>query len=388
MNQEKEIDIVHFNNGTGGGVWTVIQNLVQFSEDKLIRNHVIFTINKKGTPEYSIPSIPKAASIQVFYYSPDWNFYYTCKQLAKLLPDDKAVIVAHDWLELGMVSHLGLRNPVVQFLHGDYAYYYDLAKTHEKWVDKFIAVADNISQRLKSVIPKREKDIEYLRFPVASAFEPSKKLPGCNIVFVGRLTEGKGYQLLPEIAREIQGRNINTQWHIVGEDCDGLKNTVSWETSISKKFYGQIENSQLRKLLPAMNFIVLPSSAEGMPVNIIEAMKSGVIPVVNDIAGGIQELVNNGETGFRIKSNDPSAYAERIEAIVLNKELEDTLRKNCIETANNLFDEKENTLEIEKVIIKTSGVKRNKTGAKIYGSCLDKKWLPNPLVSVIRQLGK
>lgn len=187
-----KLNIVHFANGSGGGVFSVIQNLLQFSSNPGIQNHVIFTINKKQFPNFKVPEIIGAKSIQVLYFSPTWNFYYTCKQLAKLLPGGKAVIVAHDWLELGMASNLGLQNPVVQVVHGDYDYYYELAETHSGIINKYVTVAENIKTKLVSRIPDRKKDIEYLRFPVPGGLARVEEENRCNIIFIGRLSEGKG----------------------------------------------------------------------------------------------------------------------------------------------------------------------------------------------------
>ena len=91
-----KIKIYHFHNGGGGGVLSVIKNLLKYSNNPAIENHVIYTINKEEKGVYVINNLEGAFSEQVFYYSQKWNFYYTCRQLAKLLPDCKAIIVAHD----------------------------------------------------------------------------------------------------------------------------------------------------------------------------------------------------------------------------------------------------------------------------------------------------
>jgi hypothetical protein len=77
--------------------------------------------------------------------------------LAKLLPDDNAIVVTHDWLELGMVSNLGLQNPVVQFVHGAYDYYYELAQSHASSIDRFIAVAKKYRRKTCRVIARKAK---------------------------------------------------------------------------------------------------------------------------------------------------------------------------------------------------------------------------------------
>ena len=159
----QKISVYHFHNGTGGGVLSVIRNLLRFSNNPLIENHIIYTINKQQTPVFLMEHIEGAVSEKIFYYSAKWNFYYTCKQLAKYLPNNKAVLVTHDWLELGMISNLGLQNPVITFIHGDYHYYYQLAQLHQAGIDKFIVIARGIETKLQSLLPARKKDIYYLR---------------------------------------------------------------------------------------------------------------------------------------------------------------------------------------------------------------------------------
>ena len=383
-----KIKVYHFNNGGGGGVFSVIKNLLKFSKDPDIENHVIYTINKEKSDNFSIPSLEGAASQQVFYYSPQWNFYYICKQLAKLLPDEKAVVVAHDWLELGMMSNLGLKNSVVQYVHGDYDYYYQLAKLHAASVDKFIAVAENIKTKLVKLLPERESDIYYLRFPVPVGEKRISGFGGGNIIFIGRLTEEKGYHLLPAIANRLQEENIKANWYIVGEDCDGLKDKIVWNEKISLKYYGTCGIDEVRKLLAEMNFIILPSAFEGMPVSIVEAMKTGVIPFVNDIQGGIQELVVNGETGYKIEENNISSYAERIIDLIVNKNKTEAIRNNCIEKANRFFAPEENTKKLEEVFKQVSESRKIKKPVRVYGSRLDLSWMPNLVTNMIRSISR
>ena len=57
-------------------------------------------------------------------------------------------MIANDWLELGMISLMGLQNPVVQILHGNYDYYFDLAIKHRESVDSRIVVNSNIKKKL------------------------------------------------------------------------------------------------------------------------------------------------------------------------------------------------------------------------------------------------
>jgi hypothetical protein len=205
----------------------------------MIENHVIYTINKEKTPAFTLPQLVGASTEKIFYYSPKWNFYYTCRQLAKLLPDDKAVIVAHDWLELGMVSNLGLQNPVVKYLHGAYEYYYDLAVKHSAWVDAYITVSKIIETELIKRLPQRKNEIQYLRFPVPDLLCNGKsKSEGFHIVFAARCEDAKGYHLLPKIENELERRRVKVHWHIAGQESNDIAKQELWNNLSDVKFYG------------------------------------------------------------------------------------------------------------------------------------------------------
>lgn len=373
--------VVHFHNGKGGGVLTVIRNLLKYKQHAIIENHVIYTINKELHDDFQLPGLEGATSEQVFYYSPKWNFYHTCKQLSKLLPKD-AIIIAHDWLELGMVSNLGLQQTVIQFLHGDYEYYYNLAEKHQQSIDCFICVSSSIMENLSMRIGK--KNIQYLRFAVKDVEPIEKNNSISRIAFVGRLQKAKGYHLLHSIANQLQSKGIALKWEIFGtleNDCK----EVNWPDEVDVSFHGMIPNDEIIKMLPHFDYFILPSNAEGMPVSLIEAMKAGLVSFVNDIEGGVQELVKDGYSGFKIKNNKIEAYCENIAAVEANKTLKKEIRRNSIFLSNELFNPMANTFKIEKTYFELFRIK-TKTSFKAYGSFLDSKYIPNWITYNFRRI--
>lgn len=382
-----KLQVYHFHNGTGGGVLSVIKNLLKFSVNPSLENHIIHAINKEQISTYKVEPIEGAVTQQVFYYTPKNNFYYTSKQLAKLLPSNKAVIVAHDWVELGMVSNLGLQNPVVQFLHGDYDYYYSLAKKNEKAINLFIAVCDNICVNLKQALPNRILDIHYLRFPVPDAYTANKQIDiDKEIIFIGRLTAEKGYDLLPKMAMEINKIDTGFTWHIVGQKSTNDGNEIVWPKNIKVHFYGNVDNEKVRELLTKMTFFILPSKAEGMPVSLIEAMKAGVVPIVNNLKGGIDELIQNGINGFKIGNNEVVEYASKILWSTANRSALKAISTSAKRNADLLFDPHTNTTAIESEMIKLTYYNKIVKPKKIYGSRLDQKWIPNIITKLIRSV--
>jgi glycosyltransferase involved in cell wall biosynthesis len=378
------LNIVHFHNGFGGGVLTVIRNLVQYRQHPEWKQLVIYTLDKKKFSAFS-PMLPEDIGQKTWYYSRNWNFYYTAKQLAKLLPPKDTVLIAHDWLELAMISNLGLNYPVVQFLHGDYDYYYNLAQRNQAWVDSFICVSASIADELKRRMPDRSNDIQYLRFPVLEVNGTREDPSTPELVFAGRCDEAKGYDLLPLIDAALQQKNIHAHWHIAGPGSDQLQAQQQWKQS-KVHFYGNLSQKELTALLLKATAFVLPSLAEGMPVSVVEAMKAGAIPVVNDLNGGLRELVTNDVTGYRIPNNDPLIFAERIAAIVADAEKRKQLSVAAVSFANTYFDPVQNTKLFEDCFIKAFQHPKKKTAFKTTGSRLDQPYLPNLLVKTIRSL--
>lgn len=356
-----------------------------FQQSADIENHVIHTINRDLVPEYTPLRLKGATTERVFYYSSHWNFYYTCEQLAKLLPDEDAVIAAHDWLELGMVSNLGLQNPVVQFVHGDYDYYYNLAERHAKSIDCFICVSGSIADNLKKRMPEREADIHYLRYPVPEIKNTREVFQSLQLVFAGRCEEAKGYHLLPWIDDALQQRNIHAHWHIAGPGSDSPESQQQWKNA-NVTFHGLLSQEKINVLLTLSAAFILPSFAEGMPVSVVEAMKAGAIPVVNDLNGGLQELITNDVTGYLIPNNDPEIFAERISEIFADSEKRKKISSAAIDFANLHFNPIQNSKLIEDLIIHTCGHSKKKKAFKTTGSKLDQPWLPNFITQSIRTI--
>lgn len=381
---KEKIKIYFFHNGSGGGVLSVIKNLVKFLNKEKFDSHIIYTINRDVIKSYSLPGI--AATEQLFLYSSRWNFYHTCKKLAGLIADKNAIIVANDWLELGMVSHIGLTNPVLQILHGDYEYYYRLSQKHQPVIDAFVTVAAVMSNNLCKRLPERNNDIYYLPFPVPDIlpkkfFNYERPL---QIIFIGRRSKEKGYNLLPVIAEDLRNKNIVTEWHIVGEEMKDEK--VCWLPASIVTFYGQQPNENVITLMQQMDCLVLPSLAEGMPVTVVEAMKIGLTCLVNDIPGGIQELIINSKTGFKVEKNAIAGYVAVLQHLNNNRPLLESIATAARSKAQSMFHAVDNTNAYEQLFEKLFfSPRKPKSIKKVYGSRLDQDWIPNFITQIFRR---
>jgi len=71
----------------------------------------------------------------------------------------------------------------------------------------------------------------------------------------------------------------------------------------------------VRGLLRGAAALVVPSTYEGMPLVVLEAMESG-IPVVASRVSGIPEVVEEGRTGWLVPPEDPRALAAALTEVL------------------------------------------------------------------------
>jgi glycosyltransferase involved in cell wall biosynthesis len=95
-------------------------------------------------------------------------------------------------------------------------------------------------------------------------------------------------------------------------------------SEIERKFSGGgvIFTSWVRQveiIMPGFDLVVLTSDNEGTPLSLIEAQAAGVAVLSTEV-GGVEDVVNKGETGWLVPKNDPQALMETITLALSNKQ--------------------------------------------------------------------
>ncbi|MHC3378337.1 glycosyltransferase family 4 protein [Haloarcula sp. H-GB5] len=141
-----------------------------------------------------------------------------------------------------------------------------------------------------------------------------------SLLFVGRLTDGKGlFDLVEAVDQVAERHSIELDIAGDGENREELQDAVKrrgLEDSIS--FLGYCDD--IPRLLASADIFVLPSYREGMPRVITEARAAG-LPIVSTAVAGIPEQVSHGETGFLVEPGDVSELSARIEQLVASPSL-------------------------------------------------------------------
>jgi len=323
---------------------------------------------------------------QLFTFSAADNKRYLFRKLAGMIPEVSNVLILNDFLEYKLVAHRPFHQKVIGIVHGDYDYYYDLASSSESRIDHFVCVSPSIAAKLSGLIPQRENDIVFIPSLVPDLHVNRIETTDDNlrILFVGRLTPEKGFDLLPLIDRELKQRGVRCQWTVVAPHTTDLYD--EWLQEPQVQYHDRIANKAMPLVYAQQDILLLPSHIEGFPLSILEAMKCGVVPVATNLPTLAGELINDGQNGFLFPLNDIPAIiailtrlnedktlliqtAERAAAHALTHFGEAVLRKKWIELLNR----------------KESGKNAVRPVDSIYDR-MDLPWLPNAVTRGLRNL--
>lgn len=140
---------------------------------------------------------------------------------------------------------------------------------------------------------------------------PERHADGDDIVFVGRLKEQKGVDVL---LRAVDG--LDESVLVVGggparADLEALAERLD----VDAEFVGEVPPESVVDYLSRGKLFVLPSvRGEGLPNAVLEAMAVGLPVVVTD-TGGVADAVVEHETGYVVDPGDESVLRERIERV-------------------------------------------------------------------------
>lgn len=196
----------------------------------------------------------------------------------------------------------GFKQQVVQ-------YYF---KGPVKYLCRHADVVYSLGGRLTELIKKNVPSAEISQIPIGLSkdwilSQGAKSIKATSkriVLFIGRQEHRKGIHLLSKVLKEVRYPDLEFQF--VGplniRDM-GSKNEIL--------LHGEIRDEQrLKEILDAVDVLVLPSLAEGMPTVILEAMARGLAILASDV-GAVNELVD-GSNGVLMASNDTKAIEQAL----------------------------------------------------------------------------
>lgn len=142
-----------------------------------------------------------------------------------------------------------------------------------------------------------------------------------RFVSVGRLSPPKNYPLLLRVANRIHKQWPEIEFLVLGdgEQRDSLTELIMAQSAESYiHLLGNV--SDVPPYLWNADAFLMTSDYEGLPQTILEAMAAG-LPIISTKAGGIIDVVKDGENGFLVECGDEVGLVDAVDKLCSSPEL-------------------------------------------------------------------
>ena len=203
--------------------------------------------------------------------------------------------------------------------------------------NSFIAISQDALNFASNVVPDNGQ-VHYLKNAISykEFFNPIRKLDSnkqIKLVNIGNFQKKKNQQFLIEVVDILVKKGISCSLSCLGDGGDRKHvqkkaNDYGLEAKIS--FEGNVTN--VKDYLLESTIYVHSAYYEPFGLVLLEAMAAG-LPVVCLNGGGNADIVEDGVNGFMIDEQNPVTFAERIEALMNDEKLYESIARNGQATA-------------------------------------------------------
>lgn len=254
------------------------------------------------------------------------------RAVAAFAPD---LIHAHWWFPAGWVV-AGAGMPFVLTCHGSDVRLLDrgvlfprLARRVFGQAGAVTTVSHFLAADIERHVPRLKRPVVVAPMPVevdrfeAGAATPKARPP--RILYAGNLLESKGVDVLLRALAILRERSIPCRLRVVGEGPArgglealarqlGIVDAVEWSDFVPQDAMPAEYGASTITVLPTRG------QAEGLGLVLVEALLAGSA-VVGTPAGGIPEVVVDGETGLLARDGDPQHLADQLDRLLTDPAL-------------------------------------------------------------------
>lgn len=243
-------------------------------------------------------------------------------------------------------KHPNLRIVVTVF--NDRAEHFYRAVENEDWIDVFSTDNNSVKDHYKKVLTlDRAVQVIPNGINCYDIYNPAlfdrKTIRGelglldndLAIFFIGRLSEEKNPDVFCEVAKELVGEK-NLKFFLIGDGParEEVEKRVKNINSNSLTYLGY--KSEVAEYLSAADIFVLPSSIEGFPLSILEAMAMKVAVVASDV-GAVSEIIEPGIDGIIVEPGSATEITDAITTLANNPKLLAKVKGNAREKVNRKY---------------------------------------------------
>nr|WP_263313263.1 N-acetyl-alpha-D-glucosaminyl L-malate synthase BshA [Mammaliicoccus sp. Marseille-Q6498] len=159
------------------------------------------------------------------------------------------------------------------------------------------------------------------------------------IIFVSNFRKVKRVEDVVETFYKVN-KKIKTRLLLIGDgpELHEARNQIK-DLDIEDRVLFLGKQEEVNIFYQMADLTLLLSEKESFGLVLLEAMLTGVVPI-GSTAGGIKEVIKDGETGFTVDVGDTDAASERAIELLTDNELYRKIQKTMVKDVNERFSSK------------------------------------------------
>ena len=175
-----------------------------------------------------------------------------------------------------------------------------------------------------------------------------------EVISISRLENKKGLEYMIDAIAELKRRGRKIKAHIVGAVDTSIQASIDYGVEIEQQIqelglqeevvlHGMMMHEQIQPIMQRARAFIAPyveldsGDKDGIPTAMLEALASG-LPIVTTDSGSILEVVQDGVQALVTPQRDSDAYAEALDRLITEPELERKLATNARRRFDEEFD--------------------------------------------------
>ena len=336
-------------------VWHIIDSeglygaelmLLQLAEQQLKKgiNATIVSIGNHHITEKAIETeaMKRNIPLRVFRMKDGPNFIGAYRVIRAAQQDNVNIFHSHGYkgnIIFGLIPKFIRKTPIISTLHGWIVGEKFSRMAVYVWMDKLsirnMDYVVTVNQRMQEFLPEKIKNkgkvmtiengiaSEVNKAGITDAGDLMKKLPQTRYTIgsIGRLSEEKGFKDLIAALEMLRNNDVDVRLIIIGDgpERDTLEQEAK-QRGVSEYVVLPGYQSSIDSYLSIYDIMLLPSLTEGLPLTLLEAMRSRT-PVIATGVGGMPIVIEDGRGGIIINKESPQEICQAITRLLDDKEL-------------------------------------------------------------------
>lgn len=216
---------------------------------------------------------------------------------------------------------------IINVIHNDRKSHYALAMLFDEWIDRYLCVSSRIQEKLVSIYGVSEERVNFLHQPIDLSGNFRKRFNNAEPIQLGiasRLArEQKRCDLIPQLIGYLEDGCIDYVMSIAGDGelLETIHDYVKTNNLAEKvKLLGYLGKEKMVDFWEAQDIYINISEYEGTSLSMLEAMRSGCVPLVTDVSG-VRDYIYDGYSGFVFDIGDLRHIVEKVKLLDSNRQL-------------------------------------------------------------------